>query len=176
MLVGARLIDVAMERSHEPHDSQSSDDVTHTSMTTGPQERLCKLSCIVWDKQTPSPAWLVTFAENKGVFVSLQHRASMAFVGVHGATVFLSEKLCFKEAARFSLCKLPAGPFAGLLRFWHALGGFLSLAPSGDIVIAVERAEAAIETLLLNSLWRLERYGEAVVLRNMWSGGLLSPA
>jgi hypothetical protein len=165
-----------MDQAREPRESKSWGATGEASATTAPQERLPKLSCVMWDKQTPSPAWLVSCTEQKGMIVCLQHRASMGFVGVHGASVFLSEKVCFKTAARFSICKLLVGPFAGLLRLWHASGGFFSVSPTGDIVIAAELAGEAGETMLLNSLWRLERGGgDAVIFRNMWSGGLLAP-
>jgi hypothetical protein len=165
-----------MEQSREPRESMSWGGKETASVTTAPQERLPKLSCVVWDKQTPSPAWLVACTEQKGMIVSLQHRASMGFVGVHGANVFFSEKVCFKDAARFSVCKLLVGPFAGLLRLWHASGGFFSVSPTGDIVIAAELAQGTVETMLLNSLWRLERCGDGVLFRSMWSGGLLAPS
>jgi hypothetical protein len=165
-----------MEQSHEPRDGKQKGDTRDTTATTRPQEGTSKLVCLLWDKKDPAPGWLVSFAESNGTVVSLQHRTTMAFIGVHGTSVFLSQKLNFNDAARFSLCKITTGPFAGLLRLWHISGGFFCVGASDEIVIAGgERAEGSTETMLLNSLWRLERCGEAIAFRNMWSGGLLAP-
>ncbi len=131
------------------------------------------LACVSGKKRGPEAEWLVVFVDDDKHVVCLQHVSSMSFVGEKGGAVFLSSRLCFARAARFSLCRVAGGPFAGLVRLCDATGAALCLAPSGKVVMAASQGEGTAGAVFLNSLWRLERCGAAVALRNMFSGGLL---